>query len=231
MPRPPLWPTILSALGIFILCSLGTWQLHRLEWKTKLLSDIAAQKSTFRQFNITDLAPENVYQSGEIEGRFLYDKELRIIPRTAGGKVGAHLITPLLLNNGQTLLVNRGWIPADYQDPPQPQAISPSFHVAGMIRTPEKPNMFIPANAPETDQWYSFDIAAMAKAKALDNILPVLFYEIDLTNGAHSIVYPDANALTLNIPNNHLQYALFWFAMAGVLLLIYILRFVKKSAA
>lgn len=228
--KPPFWATVLTICGLSVLCALGTWQVQRLEWKTALLADIQNQSQRgLSQLKISDLTPDNQYLQGEISGRFLFDKEIALQPRTFKGTPGVHVITPLVLDNGQTLLVNRGWAPLGYETQEQ-ETTNKHISVPGMIRTPAKPNIFVPKNTPSANQWYAINIPELAASKTLPDIAPVMLYAIDLTGGSKGISYPDPNALEIHINNNHLQYAFFWFAMAAALLAIYGLRFMRKPS-
>ncbi|MEM7650744.1 MAG: SURF1 family protein [Pseudomonadota bacterium] len=225
----PFWATFFTALGVCILCALGSWQLQRLEWKEDLLAKIAAKEESFRQFSIANLSPENEFTKGEISGTLLFDKQIQLQPRTLDGTPGVHIITPLKLNSGETILVNRGWAPLGYEEQ---ETRSKTVKLAGMIRTIPEPNIFIPENIAESDSWYWVDLEALSTSKDLKNLMPVMLYEIDLTNGDDAGLYPNASALEIHLNNNHMQYALFWFSMAGVLIAVFILRFaIRKNEA
>ena len=225
----PFWATFFTLAGLCVLIALGTWQLQRLEWKEGLLHKIESRSAEeFTAFKTADFVPENEFSKGEITGRFLNDKEFLITPRTHDGKPGMHVITPFQMQGSSTvILVNRGWTALDQTFEPANSSI---VDVAGMVRTVPEPNIFTPNNTPEQDSWYWVDLEAVKIAKDIQNLAPVMLYEIDLTEGAHGTIYPDPNALQIHLNNNHLQYAFFWFAMAGVLLIVYGLRFLKPKA-
>ncbi len=221
--KPPFWATTLTIMGISILGTLGTWQLHRLEWKEDLLTRINEQDQTpLAPLSAADLTPENEFLKGRLNGQYAFEKEIAVQPRTNEGTPGVHVITPYILNDGNTVLINRGWAPLGY-DLKTPAARS-SIDV--IIRKPAKPNIFVPKNTPEKDQWYALDIDAIAATKNIANPLPVLGYVLNDTD-AENTSYPDATALKIHINNNHLQYAFFWYAMAIVMLIVYGIRFIK----
>ena len=86
------------------------------------------------------------------------------------------------------------------------------------MQLPRK-NRFTPDNVPASHQWYWIDTAAMAADAKLQNVLP----EVVATFKSEAGVYPAGGGLLLDIPNDHKQYAIFWFGMALVMLAIYIL--------
>ena len=228
--RPPISASILTIAGISILCGLGTWQLKRLEWKESLLEKIEERQHSFIEtLKVSDLSVENEFINGQIKARPLYNKEIAIVPRTYDEQVGMHVIPPFELEDGTTLLVNRGWAPKDYKLGRAPEWTKSDFghipHIAGTIRSYPKANSFTPKNDPAEGKWYHIEPNEIAAALNLSAPAPVMLYEIDLLDGAHGKHYPTPLALEPKINNNHLQYAYFWFAMALALLSIYCLRF------
>lgn len=227
----PFWATTLTIIGVFVLCSLGTWQIKRLAWKEQLIEKIESRhEADFVEFSPADFSSENEFFKGKIKGTFLYDKTIKLQSRTFDGTPGVHVITPFKLSSGETLLINRGWAPLDYNTE-QSEPAKKSGTVTGMIRATRRPNIFVPPNNPDKDRWYSINIEQISIAKTLKNILPVMLYEIDLSKSADDLTYPDANALEIHINNNHKQYAFFWFSLALTLIVVYALRFLRKKKA
>ena len=76
-----IWPTIMTALMLPFLISLGTWQLHRKAWKEDLIAKIEARR-TAEPVTLKEALDRNQKQAGEIEylrvtttGTFDYTKE------------------------------------------------------------------------------------------------------------------------------------------------------------
>lgn len=233
-------PLALTLCGIAVLCTLGTWQLQRLAWKEGVLSKIEAEYKKSREDLIIDPAflNENFeYKRALIAGTWHYDKQIAITPRTHDGKVGHHIITPLSVIGGGTLLVNRGWVALDWpfdKDTAQDKA---SAFVTGLIKRPPRPNAFTPDNNLEKDKWYHLVLSDVVKAKDLQSPVYeyVMLLETELPEAQQSWASPIAKANKPRLNNNHIQYAIFWFTMAGILLVIYVLRFhgskrLKKNA-
>ena len=90
----PFWATILTALGVVVLCGLGLWQSERLEWKKALLERIdeeyAVNASSAALDPSVDLQ-DAIIKRGFLEGRYLHDLAVLIQPRTYEGKPGYHL--------------------------------------------------------------------------------------------------------------------------------------------
>lgn len=218
----PVFATLLTVIGVSVLCALGTWQLQRLEWKTALIAELEAEyQKDPMQHRITR---EELYNGdlqnkrGYVQGSFDQDREFLLRPRTHDGEPGYHAYIPFTTTDGAILLVNRGYVPLDwpgYMTPP-----SGRQNIAGMFRRPDAPNPFTPVNTPETDSWYRVDLNAMG-----ENLAPYVLYEEQKPEeGTYPIPYRPGTHLN----NNHLQYAVFWFFLAGAMVLIYSLRFLRK---
>lgn len=226
----PFLATIFTLIGVVILCSLGTWQVQRLQWKTDLLAQIEKEnaKNPFdHQFLNQDLTQEKegiIFLRGFVEGRFLHEREIAVGPRTYNGKSGYHIFTPLKIRGeALTILVNRGWI--SYQGFENLQKpVNNQVSVAGSLRKPDW-NMFTPKNNPAQDRWFRLNTEEIAKAKDLQNLSPFLLYAEAIKpplsseeSNSGGLIF-DATAWQPR--NKHFQYALFWYGMGFVLILVY----------
>ena len=224
--KPPVVASVLTILGLGVLCTLGTWQLQRLEWKEDLLAKIeSGTAETYDVLTLDHLKPENEFLKGRLIGRFDFGKEIAIKPRTYDGKPGIHIITPFILESGQTILINRGWAPDDYNLGAGPDGENDAVDI--MLRVPVKPNMFVPQNRPEQNEWYALNIEQISKAMNLSTVLPVAGYELNMKDRESE--HPFAHALKIKLNNNHMQYAMFWYAMAVIMLGVFYLRFVSPK--
>ncbi len=222
----PFWGTILTVFGVFVLCSLGYWQLHRLQWKAEILADMDAQYEVDAPNTPVslDFSSDNVaFMRGYITGIFDYDKSIMLQPRVHDGEVGYHVITPFIVEEDiySWILVNRGWVPFDWEK--QSSTAGGEVKIVGMLRRPPKVSSFVPDNNPDEDMWYKVDVEQIAKTKGIEGVSPNIFYVEDDANGDK---YPIASATRVEVNNNHAQYALFWFSMAVAMIAIYLLRFV-----
>lgn len=225
MKKPPIIATFLMLLGVAILCSLGTWQLNRLEWKEKLVAKLEAEYA--KDASVEILGPDDIkgnfdFKRGTLRGTYDYDKQVRVGPRVYEHIPGDHIITPFRLRDGSTILVNRGWVSDAWRDDKQGQE---NATVTGLIRLPAANNSLTPKNVPEKKQWYSIIPTEIGTHYGLENVSPYVLY---IENTDPRAPYPIAAATKPDLPNNHFQYALFWFAMAGTLVTIYALRFLRK---
>ncbi len=125
---------------------------------------------------------------------------------------------------GRVVFVNRGFIPLDLKDPAKRiagQTVGP-VHVAGLLRVPpsEKPTCSWAFNRPDLNLWFWVDLPKMAAAAGIENAAP--FY-LDADKTPNAGVWPQGGFTRLELPNDHLQYAITWFALAVALIVIYVL--------
>jgi surfeit locus 1 family protein len=83
------------------------------------------------------------------------------------------------------------------------------------MRWPETRGMFNPPDDPARNVWFVRDPAAMAAAKQLGPVAP--FY-VEQEGPVPPGGWPSPARMSVNLPNNHLQYAVTWFGLAAVLI-------------
>lgn len=201
----PLLMTICMAV---LLSGLGFWQLHRLQVKTLMLVGIEYKSTRHREAlpaNIDDTGRFWDYRHVTVRGVFRHDREFLLKPRTRGGKRGFDVITPLKRADGTTVLINRGF--ATPETLPQMERPRGQVEIKGLGRMPRK-GFFTPENDTLKNEWYWADTAAMAAAAGLGATLPIVV---------------NTDETIPEIPNNHRQYAMFWFSMALAVIVVYVL--------
>lgn len=228
-------PLSLTLIGVAILCSLGLWQLDRLQWKQAMLEQIEQEYTKPDEtllIEASELDGVFAYKRARLVGEWDYQNQIHLGPRTYNHQIGYHIITPFNVLGGRTLLINRGWVPLDWpvaQD--SAQGLSPAF-VIGLIKKPPRPNAFTAANDAEKNQWVHLDVQDIAAAKSLTHepydYIMRLEHEVPAEN-VQAWAKPIAQATKPMLNNNHQQYAWFWFTMAGILIVIYGLRFHYKK--
>ncbi|HKW52981.1 MAG TPA: SURF1 family protein [Stellaceae bacterium] len=224
--RSLLWPSVFAAGAFLVLLGLGTWQVERLFWKEGLIAERQAAVTAAPIALPPSLAAARAlqYHRVRVSGRFANDRELYLGATSPDGRAGYQVITPLRLPDGASVLVNRGFIPQDRKAPDSRAAgeLAGDVAVTGLLRlAPQgKPHWFIPANSPERNYWLYVDIPAMAAAAHVDGVLP-FYLDADATPNPGGL--PVGGQTPLELPNDHLQYAITWYALAAALAVIYIL--------
>ncbi len=219
---------VFVALAFVALLLLGNWQVSRLEWKEQLISMI---DSRMEQPDISiDDALTQWKKTGDVDylpvsvrGTFIHQSEQHYLA-THGGQSGWYVYTPLRLDDGRVLIVNRGFVPYSLKEPssrPWP-AVEGIVNLDGLARNPlnEKPGWVVPDNAPDDRIWYWKDFASMRDAMALDadNLVP---FFVDAGDGDTNVGKGPIGGVTrVELPNRHLQYAVTWYGLAGALFVV-----------
>lgn len=216
--------TVLVLAGVAVLLALGTWQVQRLGWKTDQIKQMEARIAAPPIPLPADIDAATVeareFTQVEITGVFRHEKEMIVLARVRQGKAGSRVITPLETDDGRVVLVDRGWVPTGAEDPRERAAgqIEGLTTVNGLLRARQRTNLFTPENQPELNVWYSIDAAEMAKHAGVS--AEPFYVEAGPAENPGSL--PIGGRPVLEIPNNHLQYAITWYALAAGLIVVYL---------
>jgi surfeit locus 1 family protein len=209
-----------ATIGAAVLIGLGLWQLERRVWKLDLISRVeqrvhaapvsAPGPSLWPRVNAAD----DAYRRVRVTGHFLGARETLVQAVTERGG-GYWVVAPFRAEEGFTVLVNRGFVPAD-RDGWQSRAVQPPGQttLTGLLRVTEPGGAFLRHNDPAADRWYSRDVAAIAAARGIQKVAP---YFIDVDRSADPAALPVGGLTVFAFPNNHLLYALTWFGLAVML--------------
>ncbi|WP_244496246.1 SURF1 family protein [Aureimonas ureilytica] len=216
---------VLGSAALAVLVMLGSWQLERMAWKEGLLSAIAQriEKPAQTIDDIRDARDRGEaidYDPVALRGRFDHSGE-RYFLATRNGEAGWHAYTPLQIEGSDRwIFVNRGFVPYAMKDPASRMAGNPvgTMDLTGLAREApiEKPGSFLPDNDPSQNVFFWRSVSDMAKGLSLpaDKVLP---FFVDAGPGAAEGGYPIGGVTVVDLPNNHLQYAITWFSLAAAL--------------
>jgi len=218
---PSLWLTVLSLIAFVILIALGVWQIERRAWKLALIDRVEqrvhapAQPIPAPASWSAVSAANDEYRHVHVTGRFLHDRETLVQAVTEEGP-GYWVLTPLQRGDGTQVLINRGFVPSERRDASSRQSGNPDgqVEITGLLRITEPKGGFLRNNVPQHNRWYSRDVAAIAMARGLHDVAP---FFVDADAGSQSGGGPIGGLTVIRFPNNHLIYALTWFALAFML--------------
>ena len=220
-----LTAAMLAALAVLL--SLGFWQLKRLEWKEGLIAEIEtrAKGPPISLDEAVALAREGrdpSYYRVKVEGRFDHTKELYLYAVSDDG-VGWHVIAPFKPDDGDMVLIDRGFVPDALRDPSSRAAgeVAGVTAVTGIVRMPETQGLFIPDNEPGANHWFWRDLQAMTSAMFAAGTVEVAPFFLEAEKSDVPGGWPEGGQTRLDLPNNHLQYAVTWFLLAAALLAVY----------
>jgi surfeit locus 1 family protein len=231
-PRRSWLGLLIPALLAFaVLVGLGTWQIQRKAWKEGLIAALTERvaappialpsPATWRSLDPATDEYRRVTFSAEFDHR----KEALVFAAASAFRPdvsapGYWVFTPARLADGSLLIVNRGFVPEGRQDPksrPDGQ-ISGTVAIVGAMRWPDGRRWFTPNDEPAHNLWFSRDPQAIAAAKGLGPVAP--FY-VEQETPAPPGGLPQPGKLVVTLPDNHLQYALTWYGLAIVLVVVF----------
>jgi surfeit locus 1 family protein len=210
------------ALGAFALLviaglvSLGVWQLQRRTWKLALIEQVdrrltASPVPAPGPGQWPRIGRDDAYTRVTVHGTFRNDRETLVQAVTDFGP-GYWVLTPMTTDRGFTVLVNRGFVPSE-RKAPNDHSRAGAATITGLLRISEPKGGFLRSNDPAGDRWYSRDVAAIAAKRSLGAVAP---YFID-ADARSSPAWPRGGLTVVSFTNNHLVYAITWFAMAILL--------------
>ncbi|WP_135506284.1 SURF1 family protein [Roseovarius aestuariivivens] len=212
MRKGLLIPLIFGLAGAGILVGLGIWQMQRLTWKEGVLAEIetriAAEPGALPA---QPAAQADQYLPVRVEGEF-GEGALKVLVSRKRVGAGHLIISPFETATGRRILVDRGFLKLDTDLPAAPQT---PVTITGNLHWPDDRNSSTPANDVADNTWFARDIPQMAEVLGTEPIL--------LTS--RRIAPPEAALTplpvdTTHIPNDHLQYAVTWFSLAAVWLVM-----------
>ena len=229
-------PGAFAALGLAILLGLGIWQLERLQWKEALIARVNSRLSAtpapapgpdaWTNLDVADLEYTPVTVAGHFDNAHeAYVVDSLTEPRGKYSGFGYLVMTPFVTDAGWTVYVNRGFVPTDRKAPESRKGsqIEGETSVTGLVRAAHDRSWFMPSDRPSGNEWFSRDPHLYAAAAGLTGkqVAPYLIdakFDPTLPGGL-----PQGGETIIDFPNNHLQYALTWFGLAGGLAVVFII--------
>lgn len=203
--------TLFTTFLILVFLGLGTWQLKRKEEKEALLHVLATAWEG-KIYNVDEIQNPPLLKPLAAEGHYLPGKTIFLQAKTYQGKSGVYILDVFQTAKGKFLLVQRGWSPKEY--------IAPStgpLKIEGIVRTPSPPTYFQPLNKPPVYFWIDLEVLSKNLRIAL---LPFYLVARDSND---SKIFPTKAFPTPR--NHHLEYALTWYSLAFVLLVMLLWSF------
>jgi len=226
----PNW--LMFALTVLFSClfiSLGFWQLHRAEEKGSMLLAQALQaKQEAVYLNAEDPLPQQ-YQNVRLKGNYL-DNVFLLDNQHHQHQFGYNVLSPLLLADGKVVLVDRGWIKADVVRVALPEVITPSglLEIQGTVYFPSA-NSWLLGDILEK-KVNKLVILEAIDVKWVGQILQKQIYPfiIRLDKKEDHGFIREWPIVSMS-PQRHRAYAVQWFGMALVVVVLFVGLNLKKK--
>ncbi|MGH1349650.1 MAG: SURF1 family protein [Methyloligellaceae bacterium] len=220
-------PSVFALAGLIILISLGTWQLQRHVWKKGLLQqvsegikaeaiDYASWKDRISSNDIQEFI--KVRFSGILKHEdTVYSYSIR------QGRMGLQVFTPVILSDGGSILVNRGFILKEQRKPGNFSDLKDVKNIEGFIRRPETKSFFTPEPSLQKRVWFSIDPKSMRKVINVSGLEDSHYIEL-FASGVQKKwpIVRNPEDYVKSIPNKHFEYALTWYGLAFALICVFI---------
>ena len=227
---------VFTLVMVAVFTTLGLWQLQRRVEKHALIAALTERLA---------VEPEALPPSSQWNALRAERDEFRRVRFIAGfisapdamvyssgsavrGDVsgpGTWAFMPARLASGETVVVNAGFVPNTMQDRSlEDRAVKPlvtgePVTMTGYIRFPQTAGVLTPAENPAKRLWFTRDHLAMARSLGWGEVAP--FY-IDLEQPVPAGGIPKPGSLQVHLKDDHLQYAVTWFALAAAVAIAFL---------
>ncbi len=230
--RPGIAVTVLAVAGLALMVSLGNWQMGRAEEKLARQAQFDARQA------VTLVLPGRLVGVQEYEwarisvrGEFVAQQTVLLDNKIVHGRAGYQVVTPLRLEGGKlSLLVNRGWIAAgprrevlpDIKTPAGPQQIE------GIAVVPTARFVELGKDAGKAEQgrvWQNLTIERFRVFSGLE-LQPLVMQQTSDTGDGLERAWEPPNLGA----DKHRSYALQWYSMAVLILVLYVALNIRKQS-
>nr|WP_316640693.1 SURF1 family protein [uncultured Roseateles sp.] len=222
------WVILLAAvLAAALTARLGVWQLDRAAQKQAMQTRLD-ERAQLPELNAAELAldgtaaPAQYERHVRVRGRWLADKTVFLDNRPMAGRVGFFVLTPLLLDDGTPLLVQRGWAPrnaARRAELPVLQTPAGPVEVWGKLGpTPSRLYQFGAAESGTIRQ--NVDLSDYARETGLA-LRPLVLQQLATPADTADGLLRQWPAPAVDI-HKHYGYAFQWFALSALLVGLYL---------
>ncbi|TDE39676.1 SURF1 family protein [Antarcticimicrobium sediminis] len=205
-----LFLLVFGIVGGGLLLSLGTWQLRRLAWKQGVLAEIETRIAADPVALPAAPDPErDRYLPVRVAGT-MGAQELHVLVSTRDFGAGYRIITPFVTDSGRRILIDRGFIPTEAKTAVRQTG---AMEITGNLHWPQEIDSFTPAPEPDKNIWFAREVPTLAAALDTEPVLLIARSQTD----PNVVPLP---VTSVGIPNDHLQYAVTWFGLALVWILM-----------
>ena len=205
---------------------LSLWQFHRLDDRKAFNREVTERSS----LSVVDVGTLDISDPAAVQwrpagarGTYLPDEQVLIVNRSQGGVAGMNVLTPLLLDDGRAIIVNRGFIALNATPPAAP---SGEVKVVGLLRSTEGRTTGQAREASgELTEFFRLDIARLQEQIEPELLNVALVAEV--SEPADSTTLRPVSSPELS-EGSHLSYAIQWLIFATAVIVGWILA-VRKS--
>ena len=227
MNRRNLLVLLATVVTVGITARLGWWQLDRAAQKVALQEarDTQSKRPPLATAELAadaQAATTQWHRRAEVQGRWLPEWTVHLDNRPMAGRTGLLAVTPMLLDDGRVVLVQRGWLPRDATDRTR---IAPYRTEAGAVRiqgriAPSTSRLYELGEAASGPIRQNLDLSSFATESRL-KLLPLVIVQNDPGT-------PPTDGLSRQWPqpasdvHKHYGYAFQWFGLSALAAFLYV---------
>ena len=188
---------------------MGTWQLHRLQWKNDLISEISKSYDKVpKKFNINS----TLYSKVKVEGKIV-SQPIFVYNLGNKGQYGFDIYIPIETNE-IVLLIRAGWAEKQFQL--GLKDLNKNVSIDAILLNPKRKNYFTPKNS--KDLIFFLDMQSL-KSNYEKKLFPLIAENRSNLLNQYNLKKPNK----IELPNNHLQYALTWYSLCFVIIIAFLI--------
>jgi surfeit locus 1 family protein len=217
---------IFMGVCVCIFLALGAWQVKRLAWKENLLAQINKELSVDaiqKELKPTDFKLQESYmvRRGYLKGTLDLSQSILWRGQIFNGAPAYYVVAPFQSPHDKFIVpvvVGMCYVDCDEVKPNEYKNIK----IIGILKR-HKDNIFRAKNNIPQGEWYRMDHNDLSSQWGNDTVNALFYAE-------NSDIDPYLSPVesVVNIPNNHKQYAVFWFTMAALILSLTIYQFITS---
>jgi len=228
---PGIVPTIVTLLIVYAMVTLGQWQYEKGEYISNQQDKINERRHLL-PVGIEELPlaqEDRIFVPVMVSGSFDTERHFYFDNRIVNGVAGYDIFTPFRMDDGNVILVNRGWLKQGRtrQDLPEFETVSSRVRLRALMDRPPSKDFLLAENVHGNLSW-----PMVLQYVDTQEISGMLGYEVmpmvlRLDKDADHGFYREIPVLKLDSAKNT-GYAFQWYAMLAALLVIYIAVNTKK---
>jgi len=232
--KPGLIPSIITLALLYLMISLGNWQLERANYKSNLQS-IIENRQNIEPIPLGDLTSKAeddwLYHPTLVSGVYDIDHQIFFDNQVHNMVAGYSVFTPLKLNQDTGILINRGWLAVGKSRNKLPDINLDKVtaeNISGLLSLPPSKGVVLSNFANDYMHWPV--VLQYIDTIEIENelgykLLPMVLIVDDLQNTSLEIMPVKINMRS----EKHTAYAFQWYALSLTLLIIYIIVNTKKT--
>ncbi len=229
--KATLIPSMVTLALLYLMISLGLWQLDRADYKANLQSLIESKQDA-APIALSDTAENEddwLYQPVYVSGEFDDQHQLLLDNQVSNMQAGYSVFTPLKLSGDLAILVNRGWLPvgASRSELPDVAVSALMQKINGLMAKPPSKGLVLSGYANSYEKWpvvlQYIDVAEIQKQLKY-KLMPMVI----IMNVAEQTALKPLPVKINMRSEKHTGYAFQWFGLSLALFIIYIVVNTKK---